>query len=162
MHMMQARACGQPPLRQTLVFSPVPNGSGYPLLCHGNILLTRPSPLVKGVLTREPGRRGAGPRSPLPRAAGVQPRRGSWRVFRPAAVAKLDSRAPEESGCLGASDRKYGDVSPVPRAAPRTPGASTPPLGGYPMPARPYTGSARGSWILAADVSVIVLASVST
>jgi len=91
MHMMQARACGQPPLRQASVFSPVPNGSGYPLLCHGNILLTRPSPPVKGVLTRGPGRRGVDPRPLLPWATGVQPRRGSWRVFRPAAAAKRGS-----------------------------------------------------------------------
>jgi hypothetical protein len=37
---------------------------------------------------------------------------------------------------LSAPARNYGDVSSVPRTAPRTPGAST-------MPARPYPGSAR-------------------
>jgi hypothetical protein len=78
---------------------------------------------------------------------------------------------------LSAADRKYGDVSPGPRAAPRTPGASS-------RPARPYTGSAatdrrppgrrrarprawrlgaaRGPWISAAGVSVIVFASAAT
>jgi hypothetical protein len=66
---------------------------------------------------------------------------------------------------LSAASRSYGDVSPVPRTAPRTPGASS-------MPARPYPGSgtpercpscrgrarprarrlgsARGAWTLAA------------
>jgi hypothetical protein len=39
---------------------------------------------------------------------------------------------------LSASARNYGDVSPVPRTAPRTPGALS-------MPARPYPGSVRSA-----------------
>jgi hypothetical protein len=78
---------------------------------------------------------------------------------------------------LSAADRKYGDVSPGTRAAPRTPSASS-------RPARPYTGSAatdrrppcrrrarprarrlgsaRVPWIAAANVFVIVFASTAT
>jgi len=67
---------------------------------------------------------------------------------------------------LRASDCKYGDVSPVSRVAPRASGAFTHPTqrvpGGCPMPACPYTGSARGPWIPAADVSVILFASAGT
>jgi hypothetical protein len=48
------------------------------------------------------------------------------------------------------------------QTAPRTPGACTHPASGYPRPARPYTGSARGTWIYARDVYVIECASVST
>jgi hypothetical protein len=78
---------------------------------------------------------------------------------------------------LSASARNYGDVSPVPRTTPRTPGASS-------MPARPYPGSvrsgsgppcrgrarprarrlgsARGTWTYPANVYVIEFLSACT
>jgi len=47
-------------------------------------------------------------------------------------------RSPGFLYSLSAADHNYGDVSPVPQTAPLTPGACTHPVGGYPMPARPY------------------------
>jgi hypothetical protein len=95
-------------------------------------------------------------------------RKGYWRL-RALTRGKPTGVSHMECGQLSAADRKNGDVSPVPSAAPRTPSASS-------MPARPYTGSAatdrrppcrrrarprarrlgsaRGTWISAVDVYV--------
>jgi hypothetical protein len=61
-------------------------------------------------------------------------RKGYWRL-RALTRGKPTGVSHMECGQLSAADRKNGDVSPVPSAAPRTPSASS-------MPARPYTGSA--------------------
>jgi len=77
------------------------------------------SPQLHVLLLSQPDIKVMGPDATLAHAYGIRlPNRNAavWRT-------------------LSAADRKYGDVSPDPRAAPRTPGASS-------RPARPYTGSA--------------------
>jgi len=102
-HIMHARACGQRPLRQASVFSPVPNCPGYPLLCHGNITTTRPSPSLKGVLTRGPGRKDVSVSVPVASAPSTRTaNRGASRTLY---VTAAQCAAPTLRVCAGQSQR---------------------------------------------------------